>query len=236
MTTGTEPDHQTLQLLNGDVVVAAELDESKTLDSYAPADGMTLHVVDINPSSLGADGGLDDVSQVEKFTLSEEKYEARDDSFRKFRAQVGGGQGRASRGTADVSDDFQKAEADAFSTGARCRLIKSGAAGTVRFVGKIAELKPGWWLGVELDEAVGRNDGAVRDGPRLFECAASHGSFVRPAAAAVLEVADDTPVTDEATSASDAATAPVDSAANVAATAEGGADSGGATGDGDDEL
>ncbi|CAN0152246.1 unnamed protein product, partial [Discosporangium mesarthrocarpum] len=49
----------------------------------------------------------------------------------------------------------------------------------VSYIGhpKFAE---GMWVGVELDEQKGRNDGTVR-GLRYFSCPPEHGVFVRPA-------------------------------------------------------
>jgi tubulin-folding cofactor B len=43
-------------------------------------------VVDSAPSSLLAQ--LEDVSQVEKYQISEEEYNKRDDTFRKFKAKM----------------------------------------------------------------------------------------------------------------------------------------------------
>ncbi|CDK24747.1 unnamed protein product [Kuraishia capsulata CBS 1993] len=63
------------------------------------------------------------------------------------------------------------------------RVSIQGNAGVVRFVGK-TEFGKGDWVGVELDHAVGKNDGSVQ-GVRYFECqntdsGALHGLFVRP--------------------------------------------------------
>lgn len=49
-----------------------------------------------------------------------------------------------------------------------------------RFVGQCAGLPNGFWVGVEYDEPIGRNDGSAK-GIRYFACPAGHGGFVRPA-------------------------------------------------------
>ncbi|KAL2265200.1 hypothetical protein VTJ83DRAFT_6300 [Remersonia thermophila] len=63
-------------------------------------------------------------------------------------------------------------------------LLNDGRAGTIRFAGA-TQFAPGLWIGVELAEATGKNDGAVQ-GIRYFECPPAHGIFVRPAALKVL--------------------------------------------------
>lgn len=156
-------------------------------------------VLDTDPSSLTANGGLEDTSAVEKFKLSKEVYEKKGGSdFRKFRAA------RAGRAAAAVVDDtFQAEEAKEFTVGrcvrprarlhthagrdsqavtvaprllhSRCQLKKSGRRGEIRFVGLVPEVKPGFWVGVRLDEPLGRNDGrcvpGVHDRDRARTCA-----------------------------------------------------------------
>ncbi|KAI8874715.1 hypothetical protein K501DRAFT_155953, partial [Backusella circina FSU 941] len=51
--------------------------------------------------------------------------------------------------------------------------------GTIRFFGTTS-FQTGKWVGVELDDAAGKNSGVVQ-GKRYFECKPNHGVFVRPA-------------------------------------------------------
>ena len=51
--------------------------------------------------------------------------------------------------------------------------------GTIRFAAAPADFKEGTWVGVELDEAKGKNDGTVK-GRAYFSCAAMHGMFAKP--------------------------------------------------------
>lgn len=50
--------------------------------------------------------------------------------------------------------------------------------GVVRFSGSTS-FAPGKWIGVELDEPLGKNDGTVQ-GVKYFTCKLPHGMFVRP--------------------------------------------------------
>ena len=64
---GTEPQYQHLSLLDSDGDVVADLaDDEATLSVSKPLSGYTIHVTDLDPSSLAAGGGLEDVAQVEK--------------------------------------------------------------------------------------------------------------------------------------------------------------------------
>ncbi|CAE8639131.1 unnamed protein product [Polarella glacialis] len=58
------------------------------------------------------------------------------------------------------------------------RVAVAGRAGTVRFAGE-TQFAPGVWIGVELDEACGKNSGTVKD-VEYFSCPPEHGIFVRP--------------------------------------------------------
>lgn len=58
--------------------------------------------------------------------------------------------------------------------------LTDGRQGTVRFIG-ITSFAVGDWIGVELTDATGKNDGAVQ-GERYFECEPGFGMFIRPTA------------------------------------------------------
>jgi hypothetical protein len=49
----------------------------------------------------------------------------------------------------------------------------------VAFIGRVPELGAGWWVGVDYDEPLGKNDGSIK-GVRYFESDRKHGGFVRP--------------------------------------------------------
>ena len=69
--------------------------------------------------------------------------------------------------------------AGALTVGDRCEVHPGGKPATVRYVGKIPALGPGWWVGVQYDKAIGKNNGSVK-GERLFQCPPKCGGFLRP--------------------------------------------------------
>ena len=77
-------------------------------------------------------------------------------------------------------DDLSKKESQRSK---RCRLLPSNSddrRGTIRYAGPVPEIPDiGTWVGIELDEPTGKNDGSVA-GKRYFECKPSRGVFVRP--------------------------------------------------------
>lgn len=62
--------------------------------------------------------------------------------------------------------------------GSQVLLTSSNEMGTVRYVGP-TDFASGIWLGLELRNAKGKNDGAVGD-KRYFTCKPYHGVLVRP--------------------------------------------------------
>ena len=60
--------------------------EFKSIEEYGAKTGYSIHVVDTNPSELISN--LDDVSQVQKYEISDEEYDKRENTFRKFKQQM----------------------------------------------------------------------------------------------------------------------------------------------------
>ncbi|KAI9874235.1 MAG: hypothetical protein M1830_010039 [Pleopsidium flavum] len=75
-------------------------------------------------------------------------------------------------------------ELSAFQIGQSVEL-QDGRLATVQYVGT-THFAAGDWIGVDLEEATGKNDGAVQ-GERYFDCEQGHGMFVRPAVAHVID-------------------------------------------------
>lgn len=73
--------------------------------------------------------------------------------------------------------DFQIGQTVEFSKGVKA---------TVQFVGN-THFSPGDWIGIELEDASGKNDGSVQ-GQRYFDCPSGHGMFTRPS---VLKIIDE---------------------------------------------
>ena len=64
-------------------MIANLSEDTATLKSYNVQDGMCIHVVDSSSENILA--GLDDLSQVEKYKMSDFEYNNRDNTFRKFK-------------------------------------------------------------------------------------------------------------------------------------------------------
>ncbi|KAK3387702.1 dynein associated protein-domain-containing protein [Podospora didyma] len=63
-------------------------------------------------------------------------------------------------------------------------VLNDGRNATIRFVGP-TDFAQGDWVGVELDDQSGKNDGSVQ-GDRYFDCPMGYGMFVRPSTVTVI--------------------------------------------------
>ncbi|XP_071482089.1 tubulin-folding cofactor B-like [Diadema antillarum] len=178
-----------LELYNAEGKFLGPLDnDAALLGSYPVEDGMRIHV--INKDGNRVLGEFEDVSKVEKFEISKEAYEKRADSVRAFKMKHKMGQFKEVSPEEQAILDKEKAEkakeeerlVSAITIDSRCEVSVPNAPptkrGTVKYVGK-TEFKPGYWVGVQYDEPLGKNDGSVQ-GKRYFTCPDKYGGFVKP--------------------------------------------------------
>lgn len=185
LVTGSVATNMKLEAYSKEDKLICKLDNDEALlGSYPVDDGMRLHVVD----STVRLGEFEDTSKVEKFELSEDAYAKRSDSVRAFKERNKMGRFK------EISPEEQqrldeekekkleaeKQKADSIKVGDRCevrvpeQLYKRGE---VKYVG-LTDFKEGYWVGVQYDEPVGKNDGSVK-GKQYFECPEKYGGFVR---------------------------------------------------------
>jgi len=169
--TGTESKDQSLKLTHPEVK-ALDNDES-TLEALGLTDGCRIDLTDTNDDSMS--------NNLDVGASKVEKYEAKsgDSGFAAFR--------KKRSKPPPATDDFDKELAELLAVGMRIRSKKTKKEGTIRFIGAIAPLPKGFWCGVELDDASGRNDGEVK-GVRLFTCEANKGAVMRPSAVEIVEI------------------------------------------------
>ena len=184
---GTPAEHQRLHLLDQGRMICEMSDNNRMLGFYSVASGMEIHVVDTDPFSLSRGGGLTDTTLVEKYKMSDEAYEKRSGTMREYIKQK-----RVNDPTFKLPNAKPKpmaAETDeglppgaesveGMAVGNRCQIMPGARRGTVAFVGEIAQLKAGHWVGVRLDEPLGKSNGTAQ-GVTIFECGENFGAFVR---------------------------------------------------------
>jgi len=176
--------------------LVCELDDNdRLLGSYPVDSGMTLFVKDRTKSGISNNGEngkqlgeFEDVSKVEKYELTEDEYAKRGDTVQSYLKRNKMGKYNAEE---MQKLDEQKAQqikdekeiAANFKIGDRCEVDVPGGGGkrlgAVKFIGE-THFKPDvLWIGVQYDEPLGKNDGAV-GGKRYFECPNKYGGFVKP--------------------------------------------------------
>ncbi|KAF8623157.1 hypothetical protein AX17_007545 [Amanita inopinata Kibby_2008] len=178
--TGIPAGNQIISLFNSETASSAAAvlsDDGKQLSVYGLRDWQVLKVEDSNPS-VSFTGQLTDISQVEKFELSEAEYEKRTDSVRAYKELH-----KVGRFAPKDDGKAEKPQIPAdLIVGARCEVesLEEGLSkrGTVRFVGE-TKFSKGIWVGIEYDEPMGKNDGSVQ-GEKYFSCRPNYGVFVHP--------------------------------------------------------
>lgn len=118
--------------------------------------------------------------------LPEEEYEKKTDSVLAWKKTEKLGRfdpNAASHEQAKISAIAQEIEVRGIAVGKRCQIGDDDSRrGEIKYVGDVKEIPgPGAWVGIQLDEPVGKNDGSI-GGSRYWgeESQLKHGVFVRP--------------------------------------------------------
>eukprot|EP01083_Nonionella_stella_P073994 200455_1 len=182
---GTPPDDMIVQLKDSNGKLICSLTpNSVSLGFFPVANGLTLHVVDTNPSSDLA--YLNDVSNVDKYVMPDEEYDKRRGTFREFKEKFLVKKKTPEEEAEDQQRKTQQLKegeqvAATISVGLRCE-VGSGTEfpkrGIVRFLGEV-DFSDGIWVGVQFDEPYGKNNGSAK-GKQYFSCPNKYGSFQRP--------------------------------------------------------
>eukprot|EP00927_Polykrikos_kofoidii_P055583 TRINITY_DN49801_c0_g1_i1.p1 TRINITY_DN49801_c0_g1~~TRINITY_DN49801_c0_g1_i1.p1 ORF type:complete len:327 (+),score=85.53 TRINITY_DN49801_c0_g1_i1:136-981(+) len=202
---GTSCAFQELYLRRGDGDTVMLMDDSRTLGYYGARSGMEIFIRDLDPHSLSAHGGLEDVSQVEKYVLADEEYDKMKNTVRAIKrereekkkaeaaakaaaaaaegqepGEDGEGGGSLAEGVKSERELTPEEVEAAYPVGGRCEVDPGARRGTVLYAGPVVGAKGSLWIGVCLDEPQGHNDGS-KDGKRYFECPGpKYGCFSKP--------------------------------------------------------
>lgn len=148
----------------------------------------------------GARPNLTDTSGVDKYEMPEEEYEKKSDSVLAWKKAQKLGRfdpNAPNHDKARLEATEQEVRQRGIQAGKRCRVGgEDTRRGVIRYVGEVPEIPngAGKWVGVQLDEPVGKNDGSI-NGNRYWGEPSSmrHGVFVRPER---VEVGDFPPMDD----------------------------------------
>ncbi|EXJ61092.1 hypothetical protein A1O7_05245 [Cladophialophora yegresii CBS 114405] len=184
---------RTRSLLDGTWIPIDNDGDLLSTPRYGLKKGSEIQIIDLRPrherhnlNFLAAD-----LSSVEKYQMPEHQYEKLEDSVLawKRRQKLGRFDPTAKSQDQVVQDrrrkDGEEMASRGIRTGLRCRVGRDdGKRGVVRFTGEVPGLgglreEGCLWVGVELDEPVGRNDGSVPT-RRVFECRPKYGVLARP--------------------------------------------------------
>ncbi|XP_020532175.1 tubulin-folding cofactor B isoform X2 [Amborella trichopoda] len=153
---GTSVDSMCLELYDVNGIKVCDLtDNMSPLGVFSPQDGYRMHVIDLDPSSVTAGGWLEDTSLVEKYSISEDAYDKLGGTFRKFKEKLASEKPSANI----VTDNYMEDLCKTIKVGDRCEVEPGEKRGVVKFVGKAGTLAPGFWVGVQYDEPLGKHDG-----------------------------------------------------------------------------
>ncbi|KAL2126654.1 hypothetical protein VTI74DRAFT_470 [Chaetomium olivicolor] len=169
---------------NEKIPIEAQDEDAVHLRQFPLAPYLELLIVDTRPVS--ARPNFSNTAGVEKYVLPDEEYEKKTDSVLAWKKAQKLGRfdpNAPSHEQAKIAAIAQEIEARGIAVGKRCRVGGDDTRrGEIKYVGDVKEIPGlGAWVGVQLDEPVGKNDGSI-GGTRYWgeESELKRGVFVRP--------------------------------------------------------
>ncbi|AEO61891.1 hypothetical protein MYCTH_2312622 [Thermothelomyces thermophilus ATCC 42464] len=185
--TGIPPSCQKISLRtssNEQIAIEAPDEESVYLQQFPLKPYSELLIADTRPVS--ARPNFSNTAEVEKYVLPEEEYEKKTDSVLAWKKAEKLGRfnpNAPSQEQAKIAAIAQEIEARGIAVGKRCKVGGDDSRrGEIKYVGDVKEIPGvGAWVGIQLDEPVGKNDGSI-GGTRYWGEASElkRGVFVRP--------------------------------------------------------
>ncbi|KAI6249212.1 Cell polarity protein [Erysiphe necator] len=186
--TGIPSSSQELILRTGDkssVTIMSKDEDQTTLETFLLVPYSEINVRDLRPVAMRPN--YTDTSQVPKFEISPDQYEKMTDSVLAWKKanKLGRFDPHALHSEEKAKQVFEREIQDrGIEVGRRCRIDSEDLKrGTVMYVGEVQEISSGVgkWVGIRLDEPVGKNDGSL-GGKRYWgkEGDSKSGVFVRP--------------------------------------------------------
>ena len=118
--------------------------------------------------------GLEDVSQVKKYEMSDADYEKREGTVRAWKKEM-----IKTDPNFKLNPENRKKVSDEPPPGPdsvagmevsnRCEVQPGARRGVVMYIGEVEKLGAGYWVGVKFDEPVGKGDGSA-GGQSFYEC------------------------------------------------------------------
>ncbi|CAN8103800.1 unnamed protein product [Discula destructiva] len=185
--TGIPPSCQIISLKTATQSIAVEAhdEDSSCLASFPLAAYAELHVLDSRPP--GARPNYSDATGVEKYVMPEDEYANKTDSVLAWKKAQKLGRfdpNAPSREDAKIAAFAEQVRSRDIEVGKRCRIGgQDNRRGVVMYVGDVKDIPngSGAWVGVHLDEPVGKNDGSINSTRYWGEPSdMKHGVLVRP--------------------------------------------------------
>ncbi|KAH6621329.1 CAP Gly-rich domain-containing protein [Chaetomium sp. MPI-SDFR-AT-0129] len=185
--TGIPPSSQKISLKTSSgekIPIEATDEESVYLQQFPLAPYAELLVADTRPVSARPNFAA--ATDVEKYVLPEEEYEKKSDSVLAWKKAEKLGRFDPNAPTheqAKIDAIAEEIKSRGIAAGKRCKIGEDDfRRGEIMYVGDVKEIPgTGAWVGVQLDEPVGKNDGSI-GGTRYWgeESELKRGLFVRP--------------------------------------------------------